>query len=98
MQLITRNFRCRLGEIDLIMQHGNEIVFVEVRYRQSNNFGGAKDSIDNRKQQKIVKTASYYLQQHLQSDDTACRFDVMIVNSVESERLEWIQDAFRLDD
>lgn len=98
MQLITRNFRCRLGEIDLIMQHENELVFVEVRYRQSNDFGGAKGSIDRRKQQKIARTASYYLLQHSLFDDTACRFDVMIVNSVKSKRIEWIQDAFRLDD
>ncbi len=98
MKLITRNFRCRLGEIDLIMQDESEMVFVEVRYRQNNDFGGAINSIDKHKCHKMVKTAAYYLQQHALTDDTACRFDVIIVNSVVGKRLEWIQDAFRVDD
>jgi putative endonuclease len=98
LKLITRNFRCRMGEIDLIMQDKVELVFIEVRYRQSNDFGGAIDSIDKHKCHKMVKTASYYLQQNAVADESPCRFDVMIVYSVERERLEWIQDAFRLDD
>lgn len=98
LRLITRNFRCRMGEIDLIMQDGSELVFIEVRYRYTNDFGGAISSIDKRKCQKMVKTASYYLQQNAQTDETPCRFDVMIVSSIERNRMEWIQDAFRLDD
>jgi putative endonuclease len=98
LQLVTRNFRCRLGEIDLIMRDENELVFVEVRYRQNDHFGGAIHSVDKHKCHKMVKTAFYYLQQQSLTDDTACRFDVIIVNSVEGKLLEWIKDAFRLDD
>ncbi len=98
LKLIKRNFRCRLGEIDLIMQDADELVFIEVRYRQSNEFGGAIGSIDKHKCQKMIKTAFYYLQQKRCCDDKACRFDVMIIHSMHFKRVEWIKDAFRLDD
>ncbi len=98
LKLIARNFRCRLGEIDLIMQDNDELVFVEVRYRQNNNFGGAINSIDKRKCQKMIKTAFFYLHQERYYDEKPCRFDVMIIHSMHCKRVEWIKDAFRLDD
>lgn len=96
--LIKRNFRCRLGEIDIIMADKEELVFIEVRYRQNNSYGGAVDSIDKRKCQRMIKTAYYYLQQISHCDEKPCRFDVMIIYSIQAKRLEWIKDAFHLDD
>lgn len=98
LTLIKQNFRCRLGEIDLIMADKEELVFIEVRYRQNNVYGGAIDSIDKRKCQKLIKTAYFYLQQNMHRDEKPCRFDVMIIYSIQAKRLEWIRDAFRLDD
>ena len=58
---VAQNYRSRFGEIDLIMQDGATLVFVEVRLRRSANFGGAAASIDARKQQRIIRTAQQYL-------------------------------------
>ena len=89
MRLLERNFRCRLGEIDLVMQEGNTLVFVEVRLRRNQQFGGAVASITHHKQQKLLKTAQIYLQQlkHL----PPCRFDVVVTDG---DHMEWIRDAF----
>ena len=93
----TRNFHCRFGEIDLIMENlDNEIVFVEVRYRKSNKFGGATTSITVNKQQKIARTAAYYLQRH-QLYDKPCRFDIIAISGDQDKpTLEWISDAFQV--
>ena len=64
LRLLTRNYRSRFGEIDLIMQDGKTVVFIEVRLRKSQNFGGAEASITSSKQHKIVMTAEYYLQEN----------------------------------
>lgn len=73
----NQSFKC--GEIDLIMQDGATIVFIEVRQRKSANFGSALESIDWRKQQKWQKAANLWLAQRNQSLDTAdCRFDVVV--------------------
>src|SRR5690606_23628442 len=61
LELVTQNWRCRLGEIDLIMQHGDTLVFVEVRYRAQDDFGGALASVDQRKQRRLVLAARHYL-------------------------------------
>jgi putative endonuclease len=87
-----KNYRCKLGEIDLIMQHGENLVFVEVRLRTHQSFAGAAESVTIRKQQKIIKTAQYYLQQHQLTDKAHCRFDVVAFG--ESNAPEWIKDAF----
>lgn len=87
-----KNYRCKLGEIDLIMQHGDSLVFVEVRLRTHQAFAGAAESVTIRKQQKIIKTAQYYLQQHQLTDKAHCRFDVIAFG--ENTTPEWIKDAF----
>jgi len=89
LQLITRNFRCRYGEIDLIMQQQDTLVFVEVRLRRSKDFGGAAASITNAKQQRIIHTAQYYLQQH--GLNCPCRFDAVVSDG---KQLQWIKNAF----
>ncbi len=95
LKLREKNFYTRLGEIDLIMQDGDTIVFVEVRYRSSNDFGGALASVNSRKQKKIALAALRYLQkQRLHSN--YCRFDVVSVSRQfnEQSKIDWIQNAF----
>lgn len=93
LRLITKNFQGAPGEIDLIMQDSDTLVFVEVRYRQHQQFGGAAASVNWRKQQKLIKTAGLYLQQH--PHQGPCRFDVIAVNALQPLELQWIKDAFQ---
>jgi putative endonuclease len=90
--LVARNYRCLAGEIDLIFQDQNCLVFVEVRYRSSMQFGGAAESIDYRKQRKIARAASHYLQRY--PSKHACRFDVIAIMPRE---VLWIRDAFEVE-
>src|SRR3990167_10613914 len=71
------NFRCKLGEIDLIMQEGVYLVFVEVRSRSSASYGNALESITYAKQQKIKKAAAFYLSSNKLHDKYPARFDVV---------------------
>jgi putative endonuclease len=88
----TQNYRCKLGEIDLIMQHDDILVFIEVRLRTHQAFANAAESVTIRKQQKIIKTAQYYLQQYQLTDKANCRFDVVAFS--DNSDPEWIKDAF----
>jgi len=93
LRLVERNYRCRQGEIDLIMEEGPRLVFVEVRYRANPRYGSALESVHGRKRARLVAAASHYLTtRHL---DRPARFDV-IGMSPEGDRLslQWIQDAF----
>ena len=90
LSLIERNYHCRYGEIDLIMDDDETLVFIEVRYRSQSTFGDAIDSIDQKKQRKIVFAANHYLQ-NLKTLKP-CRFDVIALSSDNSP--EWIVDAF----
>lgn len=89
-QLLARNYRLRGGEIDLIGRDGAYLVFVEVRYRSSEQFGGALHSIDSRKQQRIIRTAQHYLMRH--PVDLPCRFDVIALD--QAQQITWIKNAF----
>ncbi|MDO8299399.1 YraN family protein [Lacisediminimonas sp.] len=91
LSLVTRNFRCRGGEIDLIMQHGRELVFVEVRFRSSASHGGALASITSGKQAKMVLAAQLFLQRYRQLP--ACRFDVV---AIEGTALHWLRAVISL--
>ncbi len=94
LRLVTRNYRCRHGEIDLIMRDGPTIVFVEVRLRNRTDFGSGAESVDARKQARVSSSAEHYLQRHatLLAD---CRFDVVsILQSGDTYRLDWIRNAF----
>jgi len=100
LKLISRNYHCRFGEIDLIMQDGGQLVFIEVRSRRHTHWGGAGLSVDFRKQKKLIKTASYFLSQQKSSNLPVCRFDVI---AFEANRENgsgdscpiWYKDAFR---
>ena len=94
---ISRNFRCRLGEIDLIMQDDACLVFVEVRYRASNRFSRAGSTVDNHKQRKIIRTAALFLAKRAQYANSVVRFDVVAIDADDdgNKSVEWIRDAFR---
>jgi len=96
LRLVERNYHGPRGEIDLIMQDGRATVFVEVRYRRSTRFGSGAESVDRRKQDKLLATAALYLQHNPQAAKTACRFDVVSLTLENGrEAVEWITDAFQ---
>lgn len=94
LKLLTRNFLCKMGEIDLIMRDKDDLVFIEVRYRQSDDYGDGVESITWHKQKKIINAANIYLNKYKISENVGCRFDVLGV-SVKQE-IHWIKDAFQL--
>ncbi len=95
LRKVARQVRGRFGELDLIMQDGGCLVFVEVRYRRSARFGGAVASIDTKKQRRLIATAQGYLQQH--PHDGPCRFDVVGIGEG-TNGVEWLKNAFELSD
>ena len=92
LKLIAQNYRSRFGEIDLIMQDGTSLVFVEVRMRRNAGFGGAAASIDAHKQQRIVRTAHQYLASlaHI----PPCRFDAILMDDMNDQNMQWLKNAF----
>lgn len=95
LHLVTRNFRCRGGELDLILRDGEHLVFVEVRSRRSSQFGTPAESVTRSKQLRLLRAAAVYLQR--QRLDLPCRFDVVAILHTETEpQIEWIRDAFQL--
>ncbi|HEY6820590.1 MAG TPA: YraN family protein [Burkholderiales bacterium] len=88
--LVERNWRCRLGEIDLIAEEGGTLVFAEVRMRSGSGFGGAAESVTAAKRSRLVAAARLYLTRRPESP---CRFDVFLVDGLAS-RVQWIRDAF----
>ena len=92
LTLLQRNWRCRLGEIDLVMLDRDTLVFVEVRLRRSQAFGGAAASVDARKQARLIRAAEQFLQQHPALARLACRFDVVALDGEQPP--DWLQGAF----
>lgn len=90
---VESNYRCRLGEIDLIMRDLNYLVFIEVRSRTSSAYGGAIQSITYSKRQKLLRTATLYLQTKKLYDKQLCRFDVVSLDGV-PPKITWIKNAF----
>lgn len=99
MQTVARNYRCRLGEVDLIMVDGNTLVFVEVRRRGRNRMSAAAATVDRRKQSKIILAARQFLSRYPKYARGALRFDVVgfDTNAAGELRVSWIRDAFRPD-
>ncbi|MCH2557277.1 MAG: YraN family protein [Alcanivorax sp.] len=93
---LAANYRCRLGEVDLIMEHGDTLVFVEVRWRAGRGYGGALASVDTRKQRRLVRAARHFLGRHPLQARRPCRFDVVGLEPDEqgAVRYDWIQNAF----
>ncbi len=90
LKLVEKNYRCRTGEIDLIMQDKEALVFVEVRYRAKCNYGSALDSVDQHKIQKLISAANHYASKH--QPDLPMRFDVIGFDA--SLQPNWITNAF----
>ena len=100
LTLVSQNYRCKHGEIDLIMRDKKTTVFVEVRYRKSQYFGSGAETVDYRKQRKLLATASHYLQNNLKAAKQPCRFDVISLTATPSPNAEdyavdWIADAIQ---
>ena len=96
LKLTRRNYRCRMGELDLIMQADDTLVFVEVRYRDNPAFGKAVASVDYHKQRKLILAAQHFLLNSPQLQALPCRFDVVGVERDANGILQlcWITDAF----
>lgn len=93
-QVIVRNTHSPNGEIDLIVEHEGYLIFIETRYRKDLSFGGAAASVSAKKQNNIIATAQYFLQNHPQWQRSPCRFDVI---AIEGEHINWTKDAFQLE-
>ena len=91
--LRASNYRCRLGEIDLIMQDGVYLVFVEVRSRRSSSHGNALESVTRTKQEKLIKTAALYLLANKLHEKYPVRFDVISLQGQPPE-MTWVKNAF----
>jgi putative endonuclease len=97
LQLVLRNYRCKLGEIDLIMMDAGTLVLVEVRYRASNDYGGAAASITWEKQRKLVKAAEHLLMKRADLRRYPARFDVVAITTDSGDtKIDWIKSAFSL--
>ncbi len=94
LELIESNWRCRLGEIDLVLRDGATIVFVEVRLRTHPDFGGAGESIGHAKRRRLLAAARLYLSRH---PEQPCRFDAVLLKRLEPAEIEWIRDALSED-
>ncbi|MEQ8689544.1 MAG: YraN family protein [Pseudomonadales bacterium] len=100
LQLIERNFSCKAGEIDLIMQHRSVIapqilVLVEVRYRRSQRYGGAAASVSPAKQQRLRRAAQYFCQTHKRYATWPMRFDVIAIRGgTDNLQITWLKSAF----
>ena len=89
LRLVARNYRTRQGEIDLVAQEGEVLVFVEVRMRSASRFGNGAQTVDWRKQRRLIAAARHYLMRL--GHEPACRFDVV---SLEGDEPTWIRGAF----
>ena len=109
LELKHQNFHSRYGEIDLIMLHQNTLCFIEVRARRQSNYGSAVDSVNLRKQHKIIQTAQVYLQNYPMYENLVARFDVIAFDYLHPSiwqknfqqqlaqiAIDWIQDAYIL--
>ena len=96
LKLLAQNWSCRLGELDLVMLDADTVAVVEVRYRRHSAWGGAVESVDARKREKLTRAAMHFLQQESRWAKHPCRFDVIAINAEgnPAPRLNWIQNAF----
>jgi putative endonuclease len=96
VRILAENFACAAGEIDLVGQERDTVLFIEVKTRRSKAFGPPHLAVHQRKQRQIVRTAQWYLAER-RMPEVACRFDVLAVtfpNDEDVPRIEWLRDAF----
>lgn len=89
--LLERNFRCRQGEVDLIVLHENCLVFVEIKYRKNVSHGAPEEAVDKAKQLKICRVSDYYRAAHPTGRERQIRYDVVAVCD---DVITWYQNAF----
>ncbi len=100
LRLIKRNFSCKTGEIDLVMRDKSKLqaqilVFVEVRYRAAQNYGGALASVTHTKRTRLTRSAQRFQQLHRQYAQWPCRFDVVALSgTLQAPDINWIAGAF----
>ena len=95
LTILARNLRCRLGELDVIAWDGECVVFVEVRLRQQQRYGGAAASITSHKQHRLIQAARYWLAGAGQRwAQRPMRFDCVLLHRLEPPQLEWLKGAF----
>jgi len=104
LALVERNYQIKGGEIDIVMRDNQHLVFIEVRCRNNTRFGSGAESVDARKQARLIKAASAYLQEKSTQTHQPARFDVMSITSSQlssqtssgsQPEIEWIKDAFQ---
>ena len=96
LKLLEKNFRSSFGEIDLIMQDKDIILFIEVRYRSSNSFHTALESINKKKCERIILTSQKYLSENRRALQLDCRLDVLTLSGTqENPTIQWIKNAFQ---
>jgi putative endonuclease len=95
LAIVERNARSRYGEIDLVARDGDTLVFVEVRLRRSDRFGGAAASIGAAKRARMIAAAGGYLARLPRAP--ACRFDVVLLDGLDGARVEWLRDVVDAD-
>jgi putative endonuclease len=96
LTFVEQNFHSKYGEIDLIMLDGDIYVFIEVKYRKSNNYGGSLVAVSHSKQKKLRLSAQFYLQKkQLNEYNTPCRFDIVALEGdIENPNINWLKNAF----
>ena len=95
LKLLQRNFSSRFGEIDLIMEENDTVVFIEVKYRKSSHHGSGAEAVTYHKQNRISRTAGWYLMMNSHRAEQNCRFDVISIDPQKSDQsISWIRDAF----
>ena len=96
LKLLTRNYRCPQGELDLVLTHGDTLVVAEVRFRKDASRGGAAETVGAEKQRKLKLATQHLLRTHAELRRTPLRFDVVAVTAGAAPgAVEWIQDAFQ---
>ncbi|MEI8015646.1 MAG: YraN family protein [Nitrospira sp.] len=96
-RIVARNLRSSVGELDLVVEDGQVLVFVEVKARRTDAFGGAIHAVHQRKQEKLIRLAAQYLTRH-HIKDRLCRFDVVLLQGTDTvgSQIEHIQNAFEV--
>jgi len=94
LTFIDQNVNFKGGEIDLVMKDIKQLVFVEVRFRKNNQFGGAAASVNYQKQQRLLKAAQLYLQKEYGNNPPSCRFDVIAIEGeTPNEHIQWLKNV-----
>ena len=95
LSLIIKNFKTKIGEIDIILTDKEFLVFVEVRFREDNDYASGLESITYQKQRKIIKTAQMFLVHNKEYQNFYCRFDVISISRYDNKiQIHWIKNAF----